>query len=124
MLSIEGESFIYITALFAFGSCRGTFIPARLLRTILLNCLGIVRRSRDWRVRLADELESSRRDRIRTCGPCLPKAVLYQAELLSDVFAARLQLEGATFVGWVKKADEVSLLLKSLANTCCLVSCH
>lgn len=28
-----------------------------------------------------------RGDRIRTCDPCLPKAVLYQAELHPDLFS-------------------------------------
>ena len=32
--------------------------------------------------------ENGREERIRTSGPCLPKTVLYQAELHSDVLGA------------------------------------
>ena len=35
-------------------------------------------------------IHHGRRERIRTSGPCLPKAVLYQAELLSDAVERRL----------------------------------
>ncbi len=33
-----------------------------------------------------------RRNRIRTCDPCLPKAVLYQTELLSELYSVRREI--------------------------------
>ena len=33
----------------------------------------------------SNQIFTGRRERIRTSGPCLPKAVLYQAELLSEL---------------------------------------
>jgi hypothetical protein len=41
--------------------------------------------SEDWPKRLILFAFIGRSDRIRTCDPCVPNAVLYQAELHSDV---------------------------------------
>gem|GEM_PF-6724329 len=72
------------------------------------------RNKRDvWRKQEGESF--GRRGRIRTCGPCLPKAVLYQAELLSDTLFV---------VGMApKKAGAVSLFFLWLANICDLIPC-
>ena len=37
-----------------------------------------------FNIRISGVIRVGRSERIRTSGPCLPKAVLYQAELHSD----------------------------------------
>ncbi len=47
-------------------------------------------------------LTDGRSERIRTSGPCLPKAVLYQAELHSDTYHG----------GWERKCSALAASVK------------